>query len=443
MTHARQSGLAARAAALALIDAVFSHRQALSDAIEAQVKSGPFTDLSRRDRAFARTMTACVLRRTGQLNAVIGQFLAKPLPAKADRARAILLLGAAQILFLETPGHAAVNVSVQLANKDRQTRHFKGLINAVLRKVTREREALLKQYGDVGANTPAWLMTRWQNTYGNDLAEAIAAQHIKTPPLDITAKTEPEKWAHELGGKLLDTGSIRLIDAGPIKDRKGFEEGAWWVQDAAASLPVRLLGDVKGKTVLDLCAAPGGKTAQLAAAGAQVIAVDKSSARLKILKSNLDRLGLQAQLVCADATRFQPDTKVDAILLDAPCLATGTIRRNPDVVHLKKKSDLLPLARLQRALLDHALTLIRPGGTLVYCTCSLEPEEGVAQIAPLVSANRVRRVPVSAAEVFNLAHVLTPEGDLRSLPCQDPGDGPDTNGMDGFYAARLTLPNQT
>jgi 16S rRNA (cytosine967-C5)-methyltransferase len=437
MSGAAQSGLPARVAALALIEAVIVRRETLSDAIESPSLNGGHQHLTGRDRAFARSMAACVLRRKGQLDAITGHFLTRPLPAKAGRTRLILALGAAQILFLEIPHHAAVNLSVKLADGDRNARHFKGLINAVLRKVAGDSPQLLDKFGDIVVNTPSWLMQRWRKTYGADAAAALALQHTRKPPLDITPKANARQWAEKLGGKLLATGSIRLNGAGQIPELAGYDEGAWWVQDTAATLPARLLGDVAGKTVVDLCAAPGGKTAQLANAGARVIAVDRSAARLKILKANLTRLKLDAELVRADATSYRPDERIDAVLLDAPCSATGIIRRNPDVAHLKSRSGLLALVGAQRQLLDNAMEIVEPGGFVVYCTCSLEPEECSDQIERLIAANRARRVPITAYDLFGLDHLATPAGDLRSLPHHNPGDAPETDGMDGFYAARL------
>jgi 16S rRNA (cytosine967-C5)-methyltransferase len=236
---------------------------------------------------------------------------------------------------------------------------------------------------------------------------------------------------------LLPTGSVRTVAHGPISRMPGFAEGAWWVQDAAAALPARLLGDVRDLSVADLCAAPGGKTAQLAYAGAKVTAIDRSPARLARLAGNLTRLGLTAQAIVADVLEWQAGP-FDAVLLDAPCSSTGTIRRHPDIAYLKQESDVLGLADVQRRLLDRAVELTRPGGTLVYCSCSLEPEEGEAQAEALLARDpRMRRRPIVPAEVGGRAELVTTTGDLRTLPCHLPDSDSRMAGLDGFFAARF------
>jgi 16S rRNA (cytosine967-C5)-methyltransferase len=280
-------------------------------------------------------------------------------------------------------------------------------------------------------------MTRWTHGYGDAAARAIAAMHAVEPPLDLSVKADPEAWAARLHGRVLPTGTVRTPAQGRISALPGFAEGAWWVQDAAAALPARLFGDVRGRRVADLCAAPGGKTAQLAAMVARVTAVDRAPARLARLRDNLARLGLEVETVAADVTEWQGGA-FDAVLLDAPCMSTGTIRRHPDIPWLKSAADLEALVELQRRLLDRAAALLEPGGTLVYCTCSLEPEENEAQIAGLLARNPgLRRHPVAAQEVAGLAELLSPAGDLRTLPCHLADPDAHWAGLDGFYAARL------
>jgi 16S rRNA (cytosine967-C5)-methyltransferase len=287
-------------------------------------------------------------------------------------------------------------------------------------------------------NVPAWMLARWTQAYGGDQARRIAAASLAEAPLDVTVKEAPETWAERLGGAVLPTQTVRLAAGGRIEELAGYAEGAWWVQDAAAALPARLLGDVAGKSVADLCAAPGGKTAQLAAAGANVTSVDMAGARLERLRSNLSRLHLDAQLVEADAVTWKPGRTFDAVLLDAPCTATGTMRRHPDILRLKRADDVAALADIQTRLLDSASGLVAPGGTLLYCTCSLEPEEGARQIeAFLARDRRFTRSPVIAGECGIAADWLTPAGELRTLPFHLPGEQPHLSGMDGFYAARL------
>ena len=393
--------------------------------------------LAERDRALVRVLIATVLRRLGTLRHLLGLFLDRGLPAQVPQVETALLLGAAQILFLNVPDHAAVDLSVRIAQADRRAAGFAGLINAVLRRVAREGAARLAALDTSTLDTPDWLMTRWTAAYGAATARAIAAANRNEPALDLTVKSDPEYWADKLGGRVLATRSVRVIAAGAVSALPGFAEGAWWVQDAGAALPARLLGDVRGRRVADLCAAPGGKTAQLALAGASVTAVDRAPARLQRLRDNLARLALKAEIVAADVEEWSAEP-FDAVLLDAPCSSTGTIRRHPDVPWLKNAGDIVKLSALQRRLLDRALALTKPGGTLVYCTCSLEPDENEAIVADLLArAPKVRRVPIAAAEVFGCAEFISKDGDLRTLPCHFPDSDSRFAGIDGFYAARL------
>jgi 16S rRNA (cytosine967-C5)-methyltransferase len=284
-------------------------------------------------------------------------------------------------------------------------------------------------------------MARWTAHYGESTARAIATAISHEPYLDLTVKSDAAQWATRLHGETLATGTVRTLLQGSVTMLPGFSDGQWWVQDAAAALPARLFGDLKGRRILDLCAAPGGKTAQLAHAGADVIAIDRSQSRVARLRDNLGRLSLTAQALTADAVEWQ-DAAIgegfDGVLVDAPCSATGTIRRHPDVAWLKQDSDIAALTALQKRLLQKAVALLKPGGTLVYCTCSLEPEEGEQAVDALLASDAgVRRAPVGAAEVAGLTDILTPEGDLRTLPCHLPHDDPRLGGLDGFYAARL------
>jgi 16S rRNA (cytosine967-C5)-methyltransferase len=280
-------------------------------------------------------------------------------------------------------------------------------------------------------------MARWVASYGAQTARAIAVANGREPALDLTVTSDPDHWAITLGGRVLPTGSVRAQVHGPISQLPGFTDGAWWVQDAAAALPAKLLGEVRGLAVADLCAAPGGKTAQLAAAGARVVAVDRAPARLERLRQNLSRLHLSAETVAADVTQWQAEP-FDAVLLDAPCSATGTIRRHPDIPWLKSEGDIAALAGLQRRLIARAVELTKPGGVLIYCTCSLEPEEGIEVVRDLLDRNpNLHRQPISAADVYGHAEWLTPDGDLRTLPCHLPDADSRMAGLDGFYAARL------
>lgn len=425
------AGRESRRAAFEVIRRVLRHGETLEDAVAAAAR---LDALAPRERAFARHLAATVLRRLGQLDDAIAHCLDRPLKAKLNAVHDLLRLGAAQVLFLDVPAHAAVGETVALATGVRVGAH-KGLLNAVLRRLVREGEAILADQDAVRLNTPDWLWRRWCAAYGEARARAMAARHLREPPLDLTVRAEAARWAERLDGEVLATGSLRLPPGtGDVRRLPGYDEGAWWVQDAAAALPARLLAPAEGAEVLDLCAAPGGKTAQLAAAGARVMAVDRSPARLRQLTANLNRLALAAATVWADATAWTPAAPAAAVLLDAPCTATGTLRRHPDIAHLKRCEDVAAMAAMQRRLLAAAAAMLAPGGILVYAVCSLEPEEGPDQIAALLqSRNDLARVPVAAAEIGGLSEAITADGDLRTLPCHLDARG----GMDGFYACRL------
>ena len=423
------SGLAARRAALDLIRAVLGRHRPLDEALGAPAMA----QLEPRDRAFARLMATVVLRRLGQIDALIAEAVRRPLPRNAVAVRDVLRLGLAQLLFVGTPAHAAVATAVELID-DAGLGRFKGLVNAVLRRFGRAGEAALATQDAARLNTPDWLWQSWTSAYGEAATRAIAEAHLLEPPLDITVKSDPERWAEALDAAPLPTGSLRRSSGGAVADLPGYAEGAWWIQDAAAALPARLFGDVAGLRIADLCAAPGGKTGQLASAGARVIAIDRSDNRLNMLRENLQRLHLHADTVVTDAADWRPEAPVDAVLLDAPCSATGTIRRHPDIQRLKGPQDVAKLAGLQARLLRHAVTLLRPGGLLVWCTCSLQPEEGEAQIDGLLGAGApVSRVPVAPEEIGGLAEAITRSGDVRTLPCH----GQEWGGLDGFHIARL------
>jgi 16S rRNA (cytosine967-C5)-methyltransferase len=433
-------GLPARRIAADIVDGVLRRRRPL----EEQLVVSSLGALPERDRALARAIVGSVLRRLGTLRHLLAKLMERGPPREAPQLEAVLLTGAAQILFLQVPDHAAVDLAVRLTQADRPAARYAGLVNAVLRRLARDGAGLLASLDAVMLDTPDWLMRRWIGHYGEQTARAIAAAHAHEPALDLTVKRDPQGWAARLGGRALDTGSVRIVASGPVSQLAGYEEGEWWVQDAAASLPVRLLcnglGDVAGRAIADLCAAPGGKTAQLAAAGAHVVAVDRSPARLARLRQNLARLKLQAEVVEADAAVWQGGP-FDAVVLDAPCSSTGTIRRHPDVAWLKSEADLGKLTALQGRLLDAAVALLKPDGVLVYGTCSLEPEEGEAATNMLLGRHpELRRSRVQPKEVAEHSELVTSAGDLRTLPCHWGDPDPAMAGLDGFYAARLVRP---
>lgn len=418
--------MTARRAAADLLVAVMDRGRALDDALS---ETPSFNALQGRDRAFARALVTAGLRRLGGVNAVLSRFLERPLPDSANHARALLHLGATQLLVLGTPAHAAVGETVETANCMREARGFAKLMNAVLRRVAREGAEVLASLPP-GADLPAWLYTRWRASYG-EAAPRIAEALLQEAPLDLSVKQDAADWAARMGGTLTPTGSVRFHAGASVEALPGFNEGGWWVQDAAAALPAKLPGDVRGKRVLDLCAAPGGKTLQLAAAGAHVTAIDKSEARLKRLRENLARTKLHAEVICADALEFRAEA-FDAILLDAPCTSTGTLRRHPDVAWLRRPSDVRALAELQMRLVETCATLLKPGGRLVYAVCSLEPEEGPAVVAEALRKGW-RRDALGPAEIAGAQDFITADGDLRTHP----GHWPEIGGLDGFFAARL------
>jgi 16S rRNA (cytosine967-C5)-methyltransferase len=418
------TGLPARRAALAIISGVLQKRRPLDAGLD------QLTGLATRDAGFARALASETLRNMGALDAVLRKFVAKPLaPHKAGTASEILLLGACELLILKVAPHAAVDAANQLAAKDSKAVHFKPLINAVLRKVAKEGETVLSGLDRERLSTPDWLWSRWTAQYGAGTARAIARANQQAAPVDIVLKSS--NAAAPPGEDLF--GSVRrLHDVGRIDELTGFAEGDWWVQDAAATLPVLLLGDVAGRKVIDLCAAPGGKTMQLAARGAKVVAVEMDPARAARIRENLARTKLDAEIVETDARDF--DQTAPLVLIDAPCTATGTIRRHPDLPWIKGAADVTVSAGPAHEILESGAGLVEPGGMLVFAVCSLEREEGEEQIAAFLAGHpEFIRVPLAADEVFGHGEWITPDGDLRTLPCHLADKG----GMDGFYAARL------
>ncbi|MFC3052039.1 RsmB/NOP family class I SAM-dependent RNA methyltransferase [Kordiimonas pumila] len=430
-----QTGSKIRATAVRTLMAVTLKSRPLEAALDDMATEAK---LEARDRAFVLNLVMLCLRRYGSLKRLLADMLDSGLPKNATWTEAALITGLAQILLMRTADHAAVNETVSLIkNLSGKEAGFAGLVNAVLRKATREHDALLTKLNRTPKNdVPSWIYDSWAKSYGPANATAIAATLQTTPQLDITVKdkTTLADWAGQLGATTTPTGSLRL----PLCDvtaLPGYDTGDWWVQDMSAAIPATLLGNITGKHVLDLCAAPGGKTMQLAASGARVTSVDRSENRLKRLHANLARTDLRADVYAKDAARFTPKTPVDHILLDAPCSATGTLRRNPDVIWTKNEGDIKKLASLQERILDHAFSLLPVGGTLLYCVCSLEEIEGKGQIEGFLKAEpKAKRVPITASELGGLTELVTKDGDLLCLPSYLADKG----GLDGFYAARIT-----
>jgi 16S rRNA (cytosine967-C5)-methyltransferase len=430
-------GLAARIAAAQILADTLNTGRPLDERFSGEHAHPRLAGLDPRDRALTRSIVTVSLRRLGTIRKALAGFLEKGLPKKSGSLEWTLIVAAAQMLFLDTPDHAAVDLAVRAARAEPPTAPFAALVNGVLRNIGRARQAILEASDALDDDTPAWLAARWRANYGAATAHAIADANRDEPTLDLSVKSDAEGWARRLGGIVLPTGSVRLESRVAVSELEGYADGEWWVQDAGAALPARLLRASPGARVVDLCAAPGGKGAELAAAGARLTAVDRSAERLKRLAGNFERLRLKVDIAVADALAFEAPP-FDAALLDAPCSATGTIRRHPDVGWTKRLGDLAPLAALQAQLLDKAVALTRPGGLIVFCTCSLEPEEGEQQIAALLRRNPdVRRAPIEAEEIGGLSECVTPAGDLRTLPCHLRGATPRLSGLDGFFAARL------
>lgn len=430
------AGLASRRAALDLLTLVRAGAP-LDESLE---RCRSFNALEGADRSFARLLATLVLRRQGALDTLIGAYIDKPLPKRAEKATDMLRLAAAQSALLGTPDHAAVSTAVDLAGAFQETAGYAALINAVARKVAKGAKAAVEAMPE-RIDTPGWMWRVWERAYGPATARAIALAHREEPPLDLTLRRveDREVLAASLGAEILPTGSLRLKAPRDVAALPGYAEGQWWVQDAAAALPATLLGDVSGKRVFDLCAAPGGKTMQLAAAGANVTAIDSIGARLKLVADNLERTALKAETVKADVLAWEAHETVDAILLDAPCTATGTIRRHPDILRSASEEDVATMARVQAKMIDRAAALLKPGGVFVYSVCSLQPEEGERQVEAALERNpSLKRSPISAGEIGGLPEALTRSGDMRTLPSFWGAKG----GMDGFFAARFRRDGQ-
>jgi 16S rRNA (cytosine967-C5)-methyltransferase len=441
----RRAGLAARLQAARLVELAVDDRQSLESLTADQGGLPGFLALPPQDRALARAIATATLRHRGRIEHVLGKIFDRPPPAKARHLIHALHAAAAQILFMNVPDSAAVDLAVTALTLDRRSARFSGLANAVLRRLAREKDGLTLP-ATASVTFPKWLSDRLRSDYGRENADRIAAAILREPGIDITpsprlGEGEIAALAHDLDGVVLPTGSIRTITATPVRDLPRFDDGIWWVQDAAAAIPAKLLGDVQSKRVADLCAAPGGKTMRLAAAGALVTAVDQSAGRLERLQDNLARMRLSAEIVNADILEWEPQEKFDAILLDAPCSATGTIRRNPDVMWTKTAQDVSALAAIQRRLIDRVAGMLKPGGTLVYANCSMMKEEGEDLIAGMhAEPDHFSVNPIHADEVAGLGNLINRQGALRTLPFHmDAATGaPDRmGGMDGFFACRL------
>ncbi|MCF6215189.1 MAG: hypothetical protein L3J58_03340 [Emcibacter sp.] len=427
--------LTGRWAALSFLEKMLDEHLPLDQAFEQTCHH--FGDkLSGQDRGFVRHLGTTCMRRLGQLDAMINHCTPNKLTSKQTTIRNILRLGITQLLYMAVPAHAAVNSAVKMTDKQKNTsdRHTKGMVNAILRRIDREHEKFSTKFSP-NLNIPKWLKARWADRYGAEEVDKIALALLDEPPLDFTLKPQLDGavWAEKLGGTLLSNGSVRVEKPGLVQNLPGYDDGVWWIQDVAASLPVTLLGAKEGDLVLDLCAAPGGKAAQSAAKGCVVTAVDQSKRRLRRLQENMDRLKLSCDVVASDAGDYKPEKEFPYILLDAPCSSTGTMRRHPDVSRSRGPGDVAALAEIQTRLLDAAVDMMPVGGLLIYCVCSLQAEEGPDQIRALLKRSAaVKRKSINAAELPGFENSVLPEGDVQTLPHNYPG------GMDGFFMSRLT-----
>lgn len=436
-----------RNTAIEILFAVLHQKHALDDAFEKAVGIDSGNDFNRQDRAFIRNLTAVVLRKLKQIDALIKICLEKSIPRKDTKIKDVLRIGVAQLLFLDTAPHAAVDTSVRLA-EELGFEKYKGLVNAILRRLQRdnEKDSLFPKIGEE-ENVPEWLFDIWVRDYGEEVASKIAKGCLREAPLDIAVKESPKEWVEKLDGQLLPSEAIRLGYKRRLRELKGFEEGAWWVQDVSASIPVKLISEVNGLNVLDMCAAPGGKTSQLAALGANVVALDRSEKRLERLQMNIQRLALLSNVrtIATEAASFcneeENKNKFDAVLLDAPCSATGTIRRHPDLMYIKTEKLIAGFPNAQKKLLTASANVVKSDGEIMYCVCSMNKEEGERVISSTTDEANIKRKPFTIEELqerLNITkefaeQIITDAGDVRLLPYFLD----DLGGMDGFFISRL------
>tara|TARA_A100001391_G_scaffold171126_2_gene132318 strand:- start:8777 stop:10084 length:1308 start_codon:yes stop_codon:yes gene_type:complete len=398
---------------------------------------GPDRLSQSRDRALANRMVTIALRHHGQIDAVFKEVLAKGVPQRAGILEAVLRIAIAQLLWLDDiAAHSAIHLGVESARADKRAGRFDKLVNGVLRSVQRQSE----QFQALGGDTliPDWLAAQWAGTYGADAVARFAEILIQSPPLDLTLKSPDPDLIAVLGGQPVLGETVRLAERdAAVADLAGFAEGKWWVQDVSAALPARLLNAGAGEAILDLCAAPGGKTAQLASAGARVTALDISADRMARVRANLDRLELNAEIVVADALDYAPGPVFDAVLLDAPCSATGTFRRHPEVLLHRNAQGIAERVALQRKMLARATALLKPGGRLIYCVCSLERGEGEDQLAWVQSSlPELEPSAIAASELDGWDTPLTPQGAVRLTPAMALPNGVG-GALDGFFIARF------
>lgn len=445
-------GLGSRSAATKLLSAIVDKKTSMDGLLDAKGGNPVYLSLPENDRALVKAILLTTLRNYRVIDGFIDQLLERPLPSGAVSLRHLMRIAATQILFLDVPDHSAVDLAVEQANSDPRNRRFAKLVNAILRRMSREKEKRLSKLQANIQNFPDWYIEKLASAYGKSRADQMIKAMSAQAPIDITVKDNAKEWAQKLGGAAITSQNVRLLSlSGPVQQLDGFDEGQWWVQDISASIPARLFGDLTGKHIVDLCAAPGGKTAQLVLSGGDVTALDRSKSRLNRLNENLARLQLSAKTELARMEDYKTDDLFDAALLDAPCSSTGTIRRHPDVIWTKDLSDIEKLAKVQRGLLEHAITLVKPGGLIVFSNCSLDMEEGEDMVKQFVSehGDKIEIIPIDKKLIAGFEQTVTSEGFMRITPDFELGELSESadsginldyrKGVDGFFAALLRV----
>ena len=434
----QKPGLETRLVATLLLTRVLDDGRNLDALCDRQHGLARFLKLDARDQGLARAIAITAVRKHNQIEAVLKRVMQRPPPKRARFLIHSLHVAVTQILFLDAPDSAAVDLGVTAIGKDERTSRFRGMSNAVLRRIVREKEDLVSKTEQISL-LPKWMEKALRKDYGKEKAARISSFIALEPMVDLTVKTDPQAWADKLGGFVLPTGSVRLTNTTSVTELEGYENGEWWVQDAAAALPAHLINLEKGGRVLELCAAPGGKTAQLIQKGYEVTAVDISRPRLARLKQNLDRLNLNATLVEADILEYEPIEKFDAILLDAPCSSTGTIRRHPDVLWTKSSEEITSLAKLQYQLLEKSRDFLKPGGIFVFSNCSMMKEEGEDLLSKVSKQfEDIKLDPIKPSEISGLEDCINGQGALRTLPFHlAHKENEAYSGLDGFFACRF------
>ena len=422
-------GAYTRKKAIEILVKILENNKPLDNAFEESTKkSSHFSKLINEDKSFCRLLISTTLRNLISIDYLLTKFLSKPLNKTPLKVLMILRINVAQSFFLKTPDHAVVNTAVELCGKK-----WKGLVNGVSREILRNKDKA-KKYLNESDKVPNWLLRRWKRDWGKNYDEIVTGHLNLNPPIDLYVKDNTNYWARKLNGKKLGNNSIRLFTPGLISNLEGYEQGEWWIQDYSSQIPVSLLEIQNNDDVLDLCAAPGGKTAQLISLGAKVTSIDNNKKRLFRLEQNLKRLNYKAIIRNKDIRNFSTQKTWSKIILDAPCSSTGTLRKNPEIMHQKKDSDIVSLSKLQSDLLDAAWDLLKEGGTLLYCTCSLEKEEGEHQIENFIKRKKNSLLDkINNNEINKKLNVSNQNKWLRIFPNSLNYEG----GNDGFFIARI------